>query len=234
MIFASTKERLLQFIEYKDIKLTDFFKNTGIKRGFLDSDKLKSVVSDIFIAKIIATYPDVNLEWLITGKGDMLKRDNAVEEPGLVYKLKTDRVVSEQAIPLYSIEASAGVVTLFRDSNQQKPIDFIQVPNLPKCDGAVYVTGDSMYPLLKSGDIVMYKQMHDIENGLIWGEMYLLSIDYDGDEIVSVKWLHKSEKGENYIRLVSENRHHPDRDIPLARVRALALVKASIRINSMS
>ena len=43
-------------------------------------------------------------------------------------------------------------------------LDYISIPRLPKCDGAVYVTGDSMYPLLKSGDIVLYKEVSDIKN----------------------------------------------------------------------
>lgn len=58
----------------------------------------------------------------------------------------------------------ASIVPLFQNSDEIKPIDHISIPNLPKCDGAVYVAGDSMYPLLKSGDIVMYKEVIDIKN----------------------------------------------------------------------
>lgn len=90
-----------------------------------------------------------------------------------------------------------------------------------------------MYPLLKSGDIVMYKQIHNKMDGIFYGEMYLISIDVDGEEFVSVKWVHKSDKGEEYIRIVSENRHHQPKDILLDKIRAIALVKASIRMNSM-
>ena len=68
-----TKERILQFIEYKGITITDFFKITGIKRGFLDTDKLKSSVSDVFLTKILASFPEINPEWLIMGEGDMLR-----------------------------------------------------------------------------------------------------------------------------------------------------------------
>lgn len=45
---------------------------------------------------------------------------------------------------------------------------------IPKCDGGLRIVGDSMYPLLKSGDIVFYKQVHDIMHSIIWGEMYLI------------------------------------------------------------
>lgn len=137
-----------------------------------------------------------------------------------------------QRVPLYDIEAVAGLVPLFSDSIKQAPIDYIQIPNLPKCDGAVYVTGDSMYPLLKSGDIVLYKKIRDINNCLFWGEMYLVSIDMDGEEYVTVKYIQKSDNAE-YVRLVSHNQHHDDKDVLISNIRALAFIKASIRINSM-
>ncbi|GGB82649.1 transcriptional regulator [Flavobacterium suaedae] len=235
-------DNLIQLCDYKGIKnMGELSKLLGYKSAEklyrLERDKNNSPSYQI-ILDLSNLFEEVDLNWLLTGKGSMIKNADISEkymsEPVSVYSLKTDNMQQHQSIPLYNLEATAGVVTLFRDSKETKPIDHIQIPNLPKCDGAVYVTGDSMYPLLKSGDIVMYKQMHDIKNGLIYGEMYIISIDYDGDEIVSVKWLQKSEKGDDWIKLVSENQHHPDRDIELSRVRALALVKASIRVNSMS
>lgn len=158
---------------------------------------------------------------------------NQVRENTTVYKLRTDNIRDIQLIPLYNLEATAGLVELFRDQSVMIPVDTIKIPNLPKCDGAIYVTGDSMYPLLKSGDIVAYKQIHDFNNDIFWGEMYLVSVEVAGEEYVSVKYVQKSEKGDDYIRLVSQNHHHQPKDVSLSKVRAMALVKASIRINSM-
>lgn len=110
-------------------------------------------------------------------------------------------------------------------------MNFIHIPNLPKCDGAIYIVGDSMYPLLKSGDIVLYKQLGNIDD-IFWGDMYLLSIDIDGEEYVTVKYIQKSDR-EGYVKLVSQNPHHADKEVALSRIRAIALVKASIRMNSI-
>jgi hypothetical protein len=71
MKIATTKERILQVLEIKDVSRPLFLEKTGIKRGFLDSDKLNQAVSDINIAKFIAIFPDINIKWLITGNGDM-------------------------------------------------------------------------------------------------------------------------------------------------------------------
>lgn len=170
---------------------------------------------------------NVNPEWLDSGRGEMF---NA--EPDLTaFRRRTDNTVPMQSVPLYSVEGTAGLVPLFSDDHNIKPVNYIHIPNLPKCDGAIYVVGDSMYPLLKSGDIVLYKQLHDL-NDIFWGDMYLLSIDIDGEEYITVKYVQKSD-AEGCVRLVSQNPHHADKDVQMERIRAIALVKASIRMNSI-
>lgn len=171
---------------------------------------------------------NVSPEWLESGEGEMFNAD-----PSLVkaFKLKTDNSLPMQSVPLYSIEGTAGLVPLFADHMSVEPVNFIHIPNLPKCDGAIYVVGDSMYPLLKSGDIVLYKQLQSLED-VFWGDMYLLSIDINGEEYITVKYVQKAER-DGYVRLVSQNQHHADKDVSVDKIRAIALVKASIRMNSI-
>ena len=170
---------------------------------------------------------NVNPDWVDSGEGKMF---NA--EPDLTpYNLRTDRSLPLQSVPLYSIEGTAGLIPLFEQQQQFEPINYINIPNLPKCDGAIYVVGDSMDPLLKSGDIILYKQLNDVRD-VFWGDMYLLSIDIDGEEYITVKYVQKSEH-EGYIRLVSQNQHHADKEVEISRIRAIALVKASIRMHTI-
>ena len=104
-----------------------------------------------------------------------------------VFKLRTDRLIDRQQIPIYDMEAVAGLVPLFADQYSQSIVEVMETTLIPKCDGGLRIVGDSMYPLLKSGDIVFYKQVHDIMHSIIWGEMYLISFEIEGDEYVSVK-----------------------------------------------
>ena len=170
---------------------------------------------------------NVNPEWIETGKGKIF---NA--EPDFTpYTHRTDKSLPLQSVPLYSIEGTAGLVPLFSETSTAKPINFIHIPNLPKCDGAIYVVGDSMYPLLKSGDIILYKQLNEVRD-VFWGDMYLLAIDIDGEEYITVKYVQKSEH-EGYVRLVSQNQHHADKEIEISRIRAIALIKASVRMHTI-
>ena len=229
-------ERVGEYMAKKGISYYAFENSIGASRGSISKavKEGKSIGSQV-LEKIISVYKDLNPTWLLTGQGNIFVDNEEILNNKQIemYRLKTDSFVENQQIPLYDIEAVAGLVPLFQDSKSQDPIDHISIPHLPKCDGAVYVTGDSMYPLLKSGDIVLYKEIHDVANEIFWGEMYLLGIDMSGEEYVTVKYIQKSENP-GCVRLVSQNKHHQDKDVELSKIKALALVKASIRINAMN
>jgi len=229
-------ERIGQYIAKKGVSYYAFENSIGASRGSISKavKEGKSMGSQV-LEKILLVYTDLNPVWLLTGAGEIfidnpeILRNKKIE----TFRLKTDYEIESQQIPLYDIEAIAGLVPLFQDGKSQSPVDHISIPHLPKCDGAVYVTGDSMYPLLKSGDIVLYKEIHDVANEIFWGEMYLLGIDMSGEEYITVKYIQKSEIP-GCVKLVSQNKHHQDKDIEMSKIKALALVKASIRINSMN
>lgn len=191
----------------------------------------KVPLSEKFVDKLASIDDNINKVWVLSGSGEMFK-ENSVSTPPAVYKLKTDYNIENQFIPLYEIDASAGLITLFDSQITQNPVGEISIPNAPKCDGALYVRGDSMYPILKSGDIVAYKTIFD-PNNIFWGEMYLIDIDVEGEQYLTIKYIQRSDKGDEYVYLVSHNGNHQPVHILKSNIRALALVKASIRYNSM-
>ena len=177
----------------------------------------------------------VSAEWLLTGKGQMLAvTETQIATPKVVdqFPLKTDHPIhTPQSVPLYELDAVAGLSSLFDTCTRHIPVNHLHIPDLPPCDGALYVRGDSMYPLLKSGDIVLYKEVRSPEN-ILWGEMYLLSFNLAGEQYISIKYIQKADTP-GLVRLVSHNPHHAPKDIPLDSINALALVKASVRFNTM-
>lgn len=65
----NSKERMLKFLDYKGITQYEFSKKTGLSNGFLKSG---SSISSENMELISNTYNDLNVYWLVTGKGDML------------------------------------------------------------------------------------------------------------------------------------------------------------------
>ena len=214
----------------KELGLTqdEFAKALGVGKSALSMIETGKTALSERNKNILVQDLNINPDWIDYGRGEMF---HGPKEECLKFTRRTDNAIPHQSVPLYDMEGTAGLVPLFVDPTQIKPVDYIHIPNLPKCDGAIYIVGDSMYPLLKSGDIVLYKQMNDWNN-IFWGDMYLLSIDIDGEEYITVKYIQKSERP-GCIKLVSQNPHHADKDIEVERIRALAFVKASIRMNSI-
>ncbi|WP_255463020.1 helix-turn-helix transcriptional regulator [Flavobacterium sp. LPB0248] len=222
-------ERMREYLDYKGITKYKFCNDLGFSNKFLDNS---SNMGTDKACKILHYYPEINSEWLLTGNGPMIKEDNTSVLIMNTGRKTVDSIHMTQEIPLYDLEAVAGLRELFNSGEPQRVLDTIKIPNLPKCDGAISVTGDSMYPLLKSGDIVLYKET-EFEN-IFFGEMYLLSVKLnDWEEYITVKYVQKSDQGSEYVRLVSQNSHHQPKDIHISKISALALIKASIRINTM-
>ena len=177
------------------------------------------------LSKIVEdTTLHINAEWLLTGKGAMQTRSIDILHKTPYHD------ASNRSIPIYDINAAANLQTLF-SNNSQHVVGEIKIPNAPACDGAIYVRGDSMYPLVKTGDLVAYKQLNNIES-VISGEMYVVDFQINGDDFLVVKYVQKEEDNIN-IRLVSYNQHHKDIVIPSSSVRAVALVKIVVRVSSM-
>lgn len=222
-------ERVREYLDYKGITKYKFCNDLGFSNKFLDNS---SNMGTDKACKILHYYPDLNSEWLLTGNGSMIKEENTSVLIMNGDRKTVDPLHVSQEIPLYDLEAVAGLRELFSSGEPQRILDTIKIPNLPKCDGAISVTGDSMYPLLKSGDIILYKET-EFEN-IFFGEMYLLSVKLnDWEEYITVKYVQKSEQGQEYVKLVSQNSHHQPKDIHISKISALALIKASIRINTM-
>ena len=227
-------ERIKEYIDCKGITVAAFERSVGMSNAsFGKSLKKKGAIGSDKIENILSVYSDLSSEWLLTGKGSMLKNDAPVgdkkEEKAYtsLVNTKTQQVLHDiSSFPLYSIDASAGLNKLFVGDSEL--LGQISIPNAPRCDGAVYVIGDSMYPLLKSGDIIAYRQVHNLQS-IIYGEIYLLQLENDGDLSIVVKYVKRSEKGDDYIKLVSYNKEHDPKDIPLSWIRAIARVTLTIR-----
>ena len=225
------KDRLLSLIcHYSGGNKSEFARMIGVSPQAVNTWITRNTFDiDIIYAKCLNVSPD----WLLTGKGPMLKNDAPVgdkkEEKAYtsLVNAKTQQVLHDiSSFPLYSIDASAGLNKLFVGDSEL--LGQISIPNAPRCDGAVYVIGDSMYPLLKSGDIIAYRQVHNLQS-IIYGEIYLLQLENDGDLSIVVKYVKRSEKGDDYIKLVSYNKEHDPKDIPLSWIRAIARITLTIR-----
>lgn len=98
--FSNIKERVLYLSELKNITKEIFFSKIGMTYGsFKGSAKERPLNSDA-IVNILTIFPDINAEWLLTGKGDVIKKEFSVSEkkesPDLLQRF--EEVVGENAL----------------------------------------------------------------------------------------------------------------------------------------
>lgn len=227
---TTVNERIKELIRFLNVSDRRFAEMIGVPQTTISNLFNRNTEPSYKILNaILNQFEFINSRWLLTGEGSMSeKKDMTIQ---VINRPKTvDKKLDTQHVTLYDVNAAANLKTLFAN-REQNILGQIIIPDMPRCDGAVYVKGDSMYPLLKSGDIIAYKELNNFQN-LVFGEMYLLSFELDGDEYLTVKYVNRSDL-EGYIRLVSYNTHHEPMDIPIDNIYALALVKVSIRMNTM-
>lgn len=224
-------DRFDEYMSFRHLNDNRVTAQLGLTNGVIGKSRGKGRdLSKRVIEKIEKFYTDLNIEWLITGEGEMLIPATPVHADH-TFPLRTDRALTVQDIPLYDFDAAAGLVAIFSEMHVD-PVDYLRIPNLPAVDGAIFVRGDSMSPLLKSGDIVMYKKKELSIDSIIWGEIYLLSFQTDGDSYTAVKYIRKSETP-GMVCLASFNPSFAPKDIPMSAITALALVKASLTFHTM-
>lgn len=234
--YTNIKERLLYFAKNQSIGIENFLENIGMTYGSFKGKAKEGSLNSNAIVEIYTKYPILNIEWLLTGKGGMLKTDsNAIAEPIESYRKTKDPVYELQRVPLFNLEATMGLVPLVNGDgiDEEKVIDYISIPSMPSCDGAIYASGDSMYPLLKSGDMIAYKRIAVERAQIFFGEMYVIAVKLDESSTMkTIKFVHQSELGDEYVKLVSHNQHHAPKDVKLSQIAAIGLVRASIRLHN--
>ncbi|WP_029902226.1 LexA family transcriptional regulator [Prevotella sp. 10(H)] len=232
---TTQKERVIQFIEKQGISKNKFYNQTGVSNGTLDK---KSGITGDTIAKIYAAYPDLNLEWLITGEGDMTK--SSVFSLYGNMKSFMDKYASAMNIDpsmvsektFLEVESPSEFVPIFSYNDKRKFNGYLSIPNVEACDGASFVKTDSMYPMIKPGDIVCFKSANNTKN-IHWGEMYIVYIVIDGEDYLTIKNIERSELGKDYVRLTGYNTKYQPKDVPVEAIQWKAIIKASINYNSV-
>lgn len=77
--FLIIKKRILQYLEFKGISKYKFYQETGITNGILSQS---NGISEDSVLKFLSYYRDISAEWLLTGEGEMLKKEGEIGSNG--------------------------------------------------------------------------------------------------------------------------------------------------------
>lgn len=250
---SQIKRNILQYIKYKGITKYDFYKKTGITRGVLDQP---TGISEDNIARFIAYFSDVNIEWLITNKGSMLKENilSPTTKPNIQAQQNNNLSPSlspkgnnafNPSDPKFNTDFSDD------EENQQKIIPLVGEQAVAGFGNAAFaleandVKDYYVVPKFKDRRIDFMIEIHGMsmvptfypgdvvactiirESCFIqWNRVYLIATEEQG---ILIKRLKKSTN-ETAIKLVSDNPDYDPFDVELTDIKGLALVQGIIRL----
>ena len=191
----------------------------GLSTGYISNMKKNNggISSDV-ILKLKNKFSDLNLDWLITGEGPMLKSEssNMVAEPLVEYGKK-------QTKPRIPYTAAAGSLTSAVEGITSDQCEHIPRINIfPEYDFTIIIKGDSMEPKYEGGDEVACKRI-DSTSFIQWGKVHVL----DTAQGILIKRTY--EDGDK-IRCVSYNQEYPDFSIDKSEIYSMSLVVGLVRL----
>jgi len=224
---SNIKNNIKQFLDFKGISKYKFYKETNITRGILDQN---NGISEENTARFIAHYPEVNIEWLITGKGEMLKTDKNQTS----YTEDIDSIVTEgdaqygNKIPLIPISAIAGPGKGVQTITENDILERYDIPEFTSkgVDYIIRVSGDSMHPTYSNGDLLGIKQITDT-SFFQWGKAYVI----DTDQGAMVKRLFEVAGEPDMLECRSDNKeHYPSFNINKSSIYSISIVLGVLRM----
>ncbi len=72
------KERIIQFIDLKGVTKEHFYNKIGMTSANFRGKAKETPINSTAIENILSEFPDLNLDWLITGKGEMTKMSTQI------------------------------------------------------------------------------------------------------------------------------------------------------------
>lgn len=217
--------RISKIASQEGISITKLEAVIGASKGVISrAIKNNTDIQSKWLQKIVKEYPQYSTRWLLTGDGIIFNKEKPPQP--------SDVDDNFPNIPLFTMKDGL----LFSELIRQKPSGknrTVSFPNIPDCDGAIIMATNAMSPILKSGDMILFKILKDFKSDIFFGEMYIVTVKISTTEITLVRYIQKSNLGAGYYSLSGHDDTIQPKDVAINQITSIALVRASIKINTM-
>lgn len=218
---SQIKRNISIYLQEKGVSDYEFYKKSGITRGVLSQP---NGISEDNISRFLAYAPDVNIDWLLTGEGSMLRSEEEVHKVSAAEKKKEEIGKDVKGIPLIPLSAMAGAMTSERTVLEYECERYV-VPAFSGADFLIPVKGDSMMPTYQSGDLIACKRVPLGDLFFQWNMAYVL----DTKQGPLVKRI-KPGSDDMHVMIVSDNKTYDPFELPRSAINSVAMVMGIIRL----
>lgn len=243
-------ERIRAIIRNEGISVEAFSRATGISKYTLDS-MFKKGTSPSFdnLSKVISAYAQYSLDWLVTGKGEMMKgnlayNETSDEERNILSEPETPYFITKKGmeyyempngkfrmrVPLIPAKAYAKYIDEYRDAEPCSDMEYIEFIVDKIGLGQYYafeIKGDSMDDNTKSSicdkDIVLARELQkDLWKNKLHSDEYPFWIIVLDNTIICKQIVkHDVERAEITCHSLNPSPEYADFTIPLNEVKQL-------------
>nr|WP_314289618.1 S24 family peptidase [uncultured Capnocytophaga sp.] len=214
----NVKERIKRFIESEHISISAFEKAIDVSNGYINSISKNIGVEKLNV--ILEKYPKLNIEWLITGKGEMLKGEQTFSRniKNLMPKVVVVDDRENDRIPLVPVRAQAGYLSSYDDVEFIETLPTYSLPNMTNGTFRIFqVSGLSMYPTLQDGSYVVGRFVDNWEH-LSSNRVCVVVTQNDG---IIVKRVTNTIAKYGTLYCKSDNRDYPHISVRVEEVREI-------------
>ncbi len=186
-----------------------FAESIGVKPAVINNyttGKQQSKPGFEVMSKILDKYPHVNIDWLITGFGTMLKTDK--KNVPFQVLVSTQDVSGNLVVPVINRKAAANYLTGHQSQEYFEQLDTLNLPATFRKGTqsfALQVSGDSMQPTLHDGDLVICSPCETLDwEYLNDGEVYVVV----SEKGLQVKRIKNQLRTKQNMVFVSDNKFH--------------------------
>lgn len=220
------KERLLQYIAYKGTDKATLERNSGLSNDAVN--KMGDNTRVRTLDKISNAYPDLNIAWLKTGVGEMLTDSERSHKTVSVSQSSISERPRKGAL-IYDIDGTCGTDGRALEFTDEKVIGSIDAPEINPNSQIIFATGDSMQPLIYSGDRIVVRKIESWDY-FNYGQVYLVITN----EYRFIKRVRRHPSDEdNLIILRSENKEYDDITLKRKHIIHLYLVENILSIKNL-
>ena len=214
------KQNILLYLAQKGVSPYEFYKESGVTRGILQQN---NGISEDNIARFLAYAPDVSVEWLITGRGEMLSTMQEKKQEKSDSEEKLPKVSHNPTIgkPYYDVDFLGGFNEIV-NSQVTIPTNNIVIQGFEKADFWCNVTEHSMEPKINHGDIIALHKctLEDIQ----YGEIYAVVLD----TLRTIKILRRSSDPKKLRFVPINTTDYDEQEYPVERIMNVFEVIGSI------
>ena len=245
---TTVKERLIRFI--KSIRFTqkEFCDSIGVCRSYVST--IRQSLAPEKLSAISAQYPELNIEWLLTGKGEMLNSGRAVSGSVVVtnnghingnnnmnvtHTHNSSAEPSDDDVPMSEVEelpiipskiVNEPAIDVYNYINENNTDTTPKVPQLPKASAGYKIKSRAMEPDIYPGDMLFLEPYPVGEEHIVPGDPYVVDTSTNG---LVTRYLFYADDG--FLAVSKNPDRYPNFVIKREHINTISRIVGLLRLN---